>query len=145
MEALFSIALISYVIWYLYSRHKKKAIESNFRELYNQSLNLMNEKKAKIEAKGIPYVHHNLKEGVFQMVDFPYNSFEEWHKVYNEAAIASNKALVPTTTEDGVKISILDMLDIEPCVRAYEHHLNPEKLGSKFGEQFSIGDVEFQD
>jgi len=105
----------------------------------------MSEKKAKIEAKGIPYVHHNLKEGVFQMVDFPYNSFEEWHKVYNENAVQSNPALAPTITEDGTKISILDLLDIEPCVRAYEHHLDPEKLGSKFGEQFSFGDVEFED
>ncbi|OIN87573.1 MAG: hypothetical protein AUJ12_02295 [Alphaproteobacteria bacterium CG1_02_46_17] len=68
--------------------------------------------------EGIPYIHHNLKEGIFQMVDFPFQRFEDWLAVYRQAAFDANPAIAPSITKDGKSISIIDFLDAEPCMMA---------------------------
>lgn len=141
MEILIIIA-IGWIGWKLI----KKSPQHHATSLLTESLRMMEEKRAKIEAQGIPYIHHNLSEGVFQMVNFPYKTYEEWDAAYREAAIESNPGLKPSTsTDDGRMLSLMDFLDDEPCRRAYRHHLDPKALGKKFGENFDLLDVGFAD
>jgi hypothetical protein len=145
METVIVLGILGYVCWRIYKSKQKRQIENSATFLMNETLRMIEEKRAKIETKGIPYIHHNLKEGISQMVDFPYKTYEEWNAVYRKAAIESNPALEPIISEGGVAISVLDFLDDEPCRRAYHHHLNPKILGKKFGEIFDPLNVSFED
>ncbi|PZP85948.1 MAG: hypothetical protein DI582_04440 [Azospirillum brasilense] len=119
--------------------------ERHAHQLSRDAFQMMAEKRAKIEAQGIPYVHHNPEEGVFQMVNFPYTSYAQWDAAYRAAAIQANQILAPKLTKDGTMLSLLDLMDEEPCRRAYNHHLDPQKLGQKFGENFDPLQVGFPD
>ncbi len=136
-----SLEMLAHIV----ERMEAPSVEGSINNLSTYNLMLRKEKQAKIEAKGLPYVHHDRDSGVFQMVDFPYKSYDEWNEVYTKAAIDSNPALAPTTLDDGSTVSILDLLDKAPCMRAYSHHLDPQILGANFGKRFNIGSTQFKD
>ena len=104
-------------------------------------MNLMLEKKHKIEAQGIPYVHNDFEKGVSQMVVFPYKTYEAWLQDYETAVFE----IQPHLARKGGEPSMLDFLDDEPCKKAYMHHLDPKVLGQKFGETFNPLDTPFED
>lgn len=111
------------------------------KELMEEHHRLLEEKRARIEAQGIPYVPDNPSEGVFQMVNFPYQTYEEWQAVYKKAAVEAN----PELQIAGTPMSLLDLLSDAPSKSAYEHHLHPEILGRKIGENFNPMEVGFED
>lgn len=137
MEMIVALAVLAFIFWKVSKIKRKRDIENSIKGFMQDNLRMMEEKRIKIEAQGIPYIHPDRNQGVFQMVDFPYATFEEWDAVYRKAAAESNPALAATTDKDGKSISLIDFLDDEPCRRAYAHHLNPEILGKKFGEIFN--------
>ena len=138
MEILF-IAVIVGLGWY-FSRKKKGDVpaqsdqffQTGIDEVMDSAASLMEEKRSKMEAKGIAFVPNNLSEGVFQLVDFPYSDFEAWYTVFKQAALESN----PTLGIQGTGYTLIDMMEDEPSKRAYQHHLDPKLLGKRFGEVY---------
>lgn len=124
---------------------KFSALNGEIQDVIDFAIGDALEKRSKIEAQGIPYIHHNPTEGVFQMVDFPYQRFEDWYAVYRQAAFKANPAIAPSINHDGKSVSIIDFLDSKPCMMAYRHHLAPEPLGKRFGEIFDINEIELPD
>lgn len=133
------------MIFFIIAAFKKRRRYIMAKRLVDFSYELMEEKRAKITAQGLPFIPNDREEGVFQMVDFPYESFESWNRVYVKAAIENNKGLSANIDENGQEISILDFLDDAPCRLAYAHHLDPAVLGKRFGETFNPLDTQFID
>lgn len=137
--------IVLLAIGWLGWKYIKRKPHNSVEHLVAEYSRLIHEKREKIELQGIPYIPDNKEEGIFQIVNFPYQTYEEWYAVYTNAAIENNPSLEPTLTSDGKKMSLMDFLDDEPCRRAYKHHLHPEILGRKFGETFDPLNVGFAD
>lgn len=86
MEMVILLLICVYIFWKIRQQRIRDQSDNSIRELMAHSMSLMQEKRSKIEAQGIPYIRHNPTEGIFQMVDFPYQRFEEWYAVYGRAA-----------------------------------------------------------
>jgi len=135
------VALVGYIIFRIYatSRGKRDIMQAHAYKLMAESFRMMEDKRAKIEAQGIPYIHHNPSEGIFQMVSFPYKTYEEWDAAYKKSAVEAN----PSLKIKGTDMSLIDCLDDELRRRAYAHHLHPERMGRKHGEIFDPLNIRF--
>lgn len=83
-------------------------------------------------------VESNPAEGVFQMPEFPYATYEAWLDAYRRSASEATEALKIQTGDNGHKWSLIDLMDDAPLRSAFAHHLDPVPLGTYFGKTFDI-------
>lgn len=83
-------------------------------------------------------VESNPAEGVFQMPEFPYATYEAWLDVYRRSASEATEALKIQTSDKGREWSLIDLMDDAPLRSAFAHHLDPMPLGTHFGKTFDI-------
>ena len=77
--------------------------------------------------------NNNSKPKTEKNNNFNYSNFEDWMLEYKKAAANVNEALKPT---DG--LYLIDIMEDKPLRRAFNDKVDPQKLGTHFGENFDI-------
>lgn len=91
-----------------------------------------------INASGSSPKENRPSQGVVYMQTQKYPTFEEWITAYNHAAMEANESLKPV---DG--LSLLDLLDDKPLIKAHQDLIDPIFLGKHFGKNFNPLDIGF--